>query len=210
MVGIVLLMASTAAAGPVDTLWTEEGEGFQISVLLPDPACTDPVLFYMLSEYAHGQVAGFRDSFKALGGDGFEESMDWILEVTATLEPSPGGLACAMVQAWEYTGGAHGNSWSRAFVVETVTGLEVAPSGLFESTVEFTRFAEAVKAQLLANLGEEFWIEGGSAASDENYRSLLPVPDEAGRTAGYRVIFDPYQVAPYAFGPQEVFIPAGF
>jgi hypothetical protein len=210
MVGIVLLMAATASGGAGDNPWTEEGEGYRISVLIPDPACTDPALFALLSEYTHGQVEGFRNSFKEYGGDGFEEPMDWILEITATTEPSPEGLACAMVQAWEYTGGAHGNSWSRAFVVDAGTGLEVAPSCLFDNTGDFTRFAEAVKTELIESLGEEFWIAGGSAASDENYRSLLPVPDETGRTAGYRVVFDPYQVAPYAFGPQEVFLPVDF
>ncbi len=203
-------MAATAAGRAGNTSWTEGGEGYRISVSLPDPAFTDPALFDLLSDFVLGQVTGFRDSFNEFGGDGLDEPMDWILEITATLEPSPEGLACALVQGWEYTGGAHGNSWSRAFVVEAGTGLDLTPSELFESSDAFTRFAEAVEAELLTALGEEFWIGEGTAASDENYRSLLPVPDEAGRTAGYRVVFDPYQVAPYAFGPQEVFIPADF
>jgi hypothetical protein len=51
------------------------------------------------------------------------------------------------------------------------------------------------------------WIIRGASASPTNYHTVIPVPDVSGELAGYRVYFSPYQVACYACGTQEVYVP---
>lgn len=45
------------------------------------------------------------------------------------------------------------------------------------------------------------WVENGAAPEEKNYRSFVPTKE------GLWIIFDPYQVASYADGPFEIFIP---
>jgi len=68
-------------------------------------------------------------------------------------------------------------------------------------------FASVVRKNLRQELGEDFWIGDGASPTAENYQCMLPIPDSTGAVWGHRVIFPPYQVAPYVFGPQEVVIP---
>ncbi len=199
---LLLVVAGSAT----DSLWTETGEGYSISVSFPGAALEIPVLADALSEYASGQVRAFRNNYKSVTRD-YPEPMDWSLDITFTLEPSPDGLVCLLAWSWEYSGGAHGNSWSVSFIYDIENEVFVEPTDLFRDPSEFAALAESAARILREQLGEDHWIEAGTAPSPENYRCLLPVPDSTGAVAGYSVIFAPYQVAPYVYGPQEVFIP---
>ena len=48
---------------------------------------------------------------------------------------------------------------------------------------------------------DDDWIQRGAGASGENYDSWTITKQ------GLKIHFDPYQVAPYAAGPQQVTIP---
>lgn len=196
---IMLLLAS-------DRVWTEEGEGYSIMVTRDGSIPEVPALVEALDGYASSSIEGFMSSFRELTAD-FPEPMPWNLEISFTHEPSPSGMVCVMAWTWEYSGGAHGNSWTRAFILNRETGELVEPYRLFAGIGEFEVFAGRVMKSLRQELGEDFWIEEGASATPGNYHSLLPVPDESGAVAGYRVVFPPYQVAPYVFGPMEVFVP---
>lgn len=189
-----------------DSLWTEEAPGYTISVSCDGNLLDDPVLAGLLGEYAAGQVEAFRTNFTDLTSE-YPEPMPWNLEISFTHEPSPNGLICALAWIWEYSGGAHGNTWTRAFVFDTEGDTLVAPLSFFPDGEAFSSFASVVRKNLRQELGEDFWIEDGASPTAENYLCLLPVPDSTGAVRGHRVIFPPYQVAPYVFGPQEVIIP---
>ncbi len=189
-----------------DSTWTENTPGFTISVSYAGTLLDNPVLAGLLGEYAEMQAEAFRTNFTDLTSE-YPEPMPWNLEISFTHEPSPSGLICALAWIWEYSGGAHGNTWTRAFVFNTETGSLITPPGFFSSEEEFSSFACAARKHLRQELGEDFWIEEGASPTAENYQCLLPVPDSTGAVWGHRVIFPPYQVAPYVFGPQEVIIP---
>lgn len=189
-----------------DSLWTEEVPGYTISVSYAETLLEYPVLAGLLGEYAEGQADAFRTNFTELTSD-YPEPMPWNLEISFTHEPSPEGLVCALAWLWEYSGGAHGNTWTKAFVFDTEGDSLVAPMSFFPDEVAFSSFASVVRKNLRQELGEDFWIGDGASPTAENYQCMLPVPDSTGAVWGHRVIFPPYQVAPYVFGPQEVVIP---
>ena len=51
------------------------------------------------------------------------------------------------------------------------------------------------------------WINEGTEVNADNYRCFTIVPAVDGKAAGISVLFPPYQVASYADGLQEVFVP---
>lgn len=186
--------------------WVEAGGGYLISVHYSDAAMENPAIGDSLETYVSKQVSAFRAQFDEYYLD--DPFMPyWNLEITFTDEPSPDGLVCVVAWTWEYSGGAHGNSWTRAFLFDEELGDFIGPVELLGGEEEFRAFADSVMERLNGMLDGEGWIEEGASADPDNYHSLLPVPDEEGGTAGYRVIFPPYQVAAYVFGPMELYFP---
>ncbi|OPL19606.1 MAG: hypothetical protein AVO35_09840 [Candidatus Aegiribacteria sp. MLS_C] len=200
----LMLLAPRASIEGSD--WAEAGDGYSISVHYSDAAMENRAIGDSLEAYVSKQVPAFRARFD-------EYSLDdpfmpqWNLEITFTDEPSPDGLVCVMAWTWEYSGGAHGNSWTRAFVYDLELEDFIGPVELLGGEEEFGAFADSVMARLNGILDDEGWIEEGASADPDNYHSLLPLPDGEGGTAGYRVIFPPYQVAAYVFGPIDLYFP---
>lgn len=99
----------------------------------------------------------------------------------------------------EYTGGAHPNATFLAITVDRKAGKELtlddalAMTGLTLEQVA----AESLK-QLKATLGEGVMFEEGAAPKPENYSTFVVSADKV------TFIFQNYQVAAYAAGPQEV------
>lgn len=98
----------------------------------------------------------------------------------------------------QYTGGAHPNSLFSGLNFDRATGRQLLQSDAFKM---IGRTAEQVSvsasAQLKARLGEAFFVEGANS-NPENFSSFLIAADKV------TFIFQPYQVASYAAGPQEV------
>ncbi len=201
---IALLIA--AQGSPNDTLWTENTEHYSISVYYPAIALENEAVGERLEEFTSGQIQGFKDNFEEC----FQDDpllTGWNLEINITHEPSPDSMICILGWMWDYTGGAHGNSWTQAFIFDLAADSLIGPVELLGGQTEFEAFAEEVMVQLDEMLVDEGWVERGASPTIENYHTVLPMPDENGGIAGYAVIFPPYQVACYACGTVEVFVP---
>lgn len=98
----------------------------------------------------------------------------------------------------EYTGGAHPNSVIVGVNVDLERGREATQGEALvligKSLAEVAREADAT---LSARLGEAYFAEG-TKASAGNYATFLVGKDTV------TFVFNNYQVAPYAAGPQEV------
>ncbi len=186
-----------------DSVWSEDGDGYGISVIRQGSIPASRVLDDALAGYSSGLIEDFLRGFREFSAD-FPEQFPWNLEITFTYEPSPNGLVCVMAWIWEYTGGAHGNTVTRAFILDQERSVMIEPTSLFVNDKNFTAFATIVNKLLRQELGEDFWIDEGASPSPKNYHSLLPVPDDSGAIGAYRVLFPPYQVAPYVFGIQDI------
>jgi hypothetical protein len=207
MILSVPVLSAAVQGSPSDTHWTEEGEGYSISVQYPEIAMAYETLDNRLKETASEKMTVFMEFY-----DWYYHEQpyptQWYLEIDFTHEPSPEGMICVMASVWEFTGGAHGNTWIRAFIYDIDADAFIGPVKLLGRQAGFEIFAEEVMEKLyeLLESGDE-WIEYGASAEPENYRSLVPVPDEEGGIAGYSVVFPPYQVAPYDRGTIEVYVP---
>jgi len=100
------------------------------------------------------------------------------------------------------TGGAHGLSATRTFVFNK-TGEQIKLDDLFTNGINgLGTIADYVKKELMKReFADEKWVSDGAAPLEDNYQNFI-VSD-----AGVTFIFDPYQVAPYAAGIQNVLVP---
>jgi biopolymer transport protein ExbD len=101
-----------------------------------------------------------------------------------------------------YTGGAHGMQFTKTFSYAS-TGKKIVLSDLFTDEVKALKaVSEYVKKDLYKKeYADQGMISDGTAPREENYQSFI-VTDE-----GITFIFDPYQVAAYAYGTQKVSVP---
>jgi hypothetical protein len=206
MLGCCMALFVAAQCSPVDTLWTEEGDGYWISIRYPEIALENPLVGDRLEEYASGLVEIFRNDFDDTFNPEFD-TIDWSLEITFDQEPSPDGMICVIAWIGTYMGGAHGNAWSESFVLDLGTGSFPGVVELLGGEEEFQAFTERVIRLLHQEVDSGDWVERGAAARPENYHTVIPVPDESGDIAGFTVLFPPYQVECYARGFVEVFVP---
>lgn len=97
-----------------------------------------------------------------------------------------------------FTGGAHPNSFIYGLNYAKDTGKEIGlKSVLALIGATLTQVSEHSSAQLKEKLGDSF-IPAGASAKEENFW-MYSINDK-----GVTFIFNEYQVAPYAAGPQRV------
>ena len=193
---------------PGDTLWCDAGDGWEFTVHFPVVALENQAVGTILDQYARGQVEEFRRNFEEYCSADDPWAIDWTLELNLLHEPSPEGMICILGWLWDYTGGAHGNTTTASFVYSEEEERLLSVVELVGGEERFRAFASGVMEHLRADMVDEGWVETGASAEEDNYHTVLPVPDDDGGIRGYTVIFPPYQVACYAVGPVEVFVPA--
>jgi hypothetical protein len=100
-----------------------------------------------------------------------------------------------------YLGGAHPGSYHRSVNYDFTTGRVLSLGDLFVPGAPYLeRIAEYCIGQLNQRLDFEIWDDGATPIP-ENYQ-VWSITAE-----GLLVVFDEYQVAPYAAGPQRVVVP---
>lgn len=105
---------------------------------------------------------------------------------------------------YDYTGGAHGNTFFQTFVFDTANARELTLQDVFAAGDPLAEVAGFARDQLSATLGDMTdaeWLESGTAPTPENYANWILTSDSL------VFFFPPYQVAAYAAGPQTVTIP---
>lgn len=111
------------------------------------------------------------------------------------------------VRSEGFLGGAHGFNERTLMVFDVKNGKRitlkelVSPTsqGVFEKLVEaqFRRAREVPASQSLADAG--YFVKPGAS---------IPLPENFGITPGGIVIqYNPYEIAPYAYGPTEIVVP---
>lgn len=104
-------------------------------------------------------------------------------------------------------GAAHGNSYSITRTYNLVTGEKIELADLFAPGSDYLGRLSQLSRRALASsgqLGEDYdqdWVEEGTAPLEENFARFVPLPN------GLMLIFDPYQIGPWAIGEQRVTIP---
>jgi predicted secreted protein len=110
-------------------------------------------------------------------------------------------LLSLYVDDYQYTGGAHGMTFRRAYNIELTTGEDLALADLFASGYDYQSVInQAISQQIAENPDGYFTGEMGfqGIAADQNYY----LQDDC-----LVVYFSLYEIAPYAFGIPEFKIP---
>lgn len=105
-----------------------------------------------------------------------------------------------------YTGAAHPNSHTFTLNWAMADRRALELGDLFR---DGTAWVDVVSERAIERIGESMgewavgneWVRNGAGPDPANFASWTIDP------AGLRIVFDPYQVAPYAAGPQTVTIP---
>ncbi|MES2953426.1 MAG: DUF3298 and DUF4163 domain-containing protein [Patescibacteria group bacterium] len=101
-------------------------------------------------------------------------------------------------------GAAHPFSFTTTLLYDLGTAEVIPLKAIFRPTSAYLGvLSQFTKGDLLRQLGEEFreTILMGTAPKEEHFKSYLISAE------GLTILFDPYQVAPYAAGAQKVTIP---
>jgi hypothetical protein len=202
---LFLICAMALQGAPESLLWTEEEEGYEIIVSYPEAALKNAFLGDILEAYALSGTEAFRELYQDYWTNAPSVTGGWFMELNFTHEPSPDGMISVIAWMWDFTGGAHGNSYTRAFNYSTGENRLVDVVELLGGEERFNSFAMAV-VEYLQSQGcyDDEWVARGAGPDPGNYHTVIPVPGEDG---GYTVFFPPYQVDCYATGTVEVFVP---
>lgn len=156
-----------------------------------------------------GQVGEFRTSmlaqtaedlkyFKQLGAGNY-------LQIGYNVEHADENIVSIGFFASTFTGGAHPNYYSFAVNFDAANGRELKLGDLFKPNSGYLQKISAYSIkklrERLSDGSDDEWISSGAEAKEENYKSWNVTRH------GILINFDPYQVASYAAGPQEVLIP---
>ncbi len=99
----------------------------------------------------------------------------------------------------EFTGGAHDNMYFKTFTYDFANNKEIAFREMFqEEHNPLNTIVPLSQAQLTQTLGDSQMLLNGTAEEFKNYAHFAPTAEEL------LIFFPPYQVAPWAAGPQTV------
>lgn len=160
-----------------------------------------------LSEFATKRVSDFKKENKAELAEmvkDSESSPGFALDVSYHTTFADKNLISVLVWTYSYTGGAHGGATSTTFNYDLASGRMLKLADIFQPN---SGYLKTISAYCITTLTKELgdvdaeWLRTGAGPKAENYNSWNVTPD------GLQITFDAYQVAAYAFGPQEVIVP---
>lgn len=180
------------------------GEG-KPSISLYYPAFGNQAVDQTIEKYIRAEAKDYEaDAQESVGSDGEKpESYDmWEMTGFYTMErPSP-HVRSIVFNTYLYSGGAHGMLNIDCMNFNLDTGKLLTLADLFANPEKAVQIMSELSSQRLhKELGEEAdedMIASGTAPDAANFNNLTLVP------TGLFVEFQPYQVGPWAIGPQRV------
>lgn len=170
----------------------------KMQILVHYPEIYQPIIDKDSKGWAQQLVETFQSSYK-------EEQIvqnPYELDVKYTItRPSDKAISIVYVVS-SYTGGAHGNLEFIVFNYNTDTGKDIDLVDMFENVdTALQLMATQCYKKLSETLGDmldETMLRNGTAPEIDNYTAVAFIPK------GIRIFFQPYQVAPWAAGPQHI------
>jgi Deacetylase PdaC len=196
-------------------------DSLTFSAILPKGADTDPIIKRLRAEtQAHldKRKAEARADFEDRKKQGAIE-MSWEVQVAWKYTAQAGGIASLAGTAYEFTGGAHGMTYTDTLIAKADTGEALTlPQMLLPDRVPSPAITIAIcealktaklKAINAATIMDEPIVCAGPAANvkiDEAHVALAP-STEADKFGGLFVYYDAYAVGSYAEGPYSLVVP---
>jgi hypothetical protein len=188
----------------------DSASGWTTSVRLPaieGPAASDPG-WTGLAGHLDQIVAGEREAFHENLAEWEPSEPGWVSTFDAdgaVLWADPPLLSIVLDFSVYYAGAAHPGHYAITVVWDAGRGRALTTRDLFPATSAWeqvvSREAIPILERDLGDMADSSWIQEGAGPRAENFTRWALVEE------GLIVFFDPYQVAPYAAGPQAVTIP---
>ncbi len=179
--------------GMVDSL-VQKGEWGHLNVSYPiyDNLYVDSVISAFTKELVK--------DFRSITGD-VRISENWSSEMQVSYEEyfAEFGLVTVVFNIYQFTGGAHGNTFIKSITVDTENSKLVHLKDVI-SLESFKKLQETIRNRLKEKLDFDDFIDDGTAKWNDF--SSFAVTD-----SDIIFWFSPYQVAPYVYGVQKVVIP---
>ena len=175
----------------------EEGDTYSSTVAYPQfgiPAIDSQIRQKV--EDAAEEVKGY----PALpeGSATFKNSFDASFDRTYV---GPDVISVEMILS-QYSGGAHPMTILSGLNFDRETGKQLLQDDAFRMVgLSVDQISKRASAQLKSELGDAFSFPEGASSNPENFSSFLV------GTSTVTFLFQPYQVAPYSEGPQQVSFP---
>jgi hypothetical protein len=134
------------------------------------------------------------------------EHFPWALAVDFESFDFSATITSLNFTVYQYTGGAHGNTFFATFIFDLENERVLGFDDLFLPGINpletIYPIVQASLEEQLAEYGADVaWIADGTGMNPDNYQNVVVSADSL------TFFFPPYQVGPYAFGPQQVSIP---
>lgn len=136
---------------------------------------------------------------------GPEREQQWTYEQSFTVDRPPGGHAVTIaMKFYGYSGGAHGYGATNCTLVDLRSGKAVGPAGVFTPGEQWLRvMTQIVGADLKKQFVDRMGFE--DALKPDYLAKLLSEADRYCWTPEHlEVVFNSYDVGPYAAGPYQV------
>lgn len=199
-IGVAPIGAAPAVLAP-DKVINKNGQNIRVEVHYPELGV--PAIDNDIHAWAEQISDNFLNEFQ---GETAEARAPYDLGTTYSLLRPTANTAVTVV--WEvasYTQGAHGNLDIVTYSYTLPDGAPLTLGELFTDLgTALNLMSEAAYSRLSHTLGEmlsEDMLRSGTTPDPDNFSSFALVP------GALRVFFQPYQVAPWAAGPQSVDIP---
>ncbi len=203
--GVALVLGLGAVGASAEATITEKhmaehGDGYDINLAYPELGV--PRADAAIAEFVQADFSGFKDwaSLRT------PQEPPYSAQLTYTVARNDESVVSILFSYAFYTGGAHGNLTQTAFNFLMPDGARVFLPELVGSD-GVQRVSDmaigSLDAQLVGpnGMSDPNWIKTGAGPYPENFETFEWLPDEV------VLEFDPYQVAAFAAGPQEVRIP---
>lgn len=119
-------------------------------------------------------------------------------------------ILSAKIEYYQFTGGAHGGTTYEFLNYNVDSGEKINWQDVFKKDSDYLKIISNYSKDNLSNqllkpdepLSDSGWIEQGTAPTNDNYNTNIGFDKD-----GLTIVFQQYQVAAYAAGPQQVLIP---
>ena len=201
------------AAAPLT--FSEKSAHAEVSLNLPEALKRQPDLHARL--YSEG-VKGLKQFVEGAVGERAEmeaqgvELPPYSRTVAWTVEAETPKLLSLISMTDEYTGGAHGNHVTASVLWDKALKRQIALTALFRpgSEAQLEKLVcDALTAEKKARTGAAFTPPGQdwNCPKLKDVTLALAASTTAGKSAGLKVLADPYLIGPYAEGGYEAVVP---
>lgn len=175
---------------------------YHLNAQMFSPVVADSAPDKIIESYFHNIVLGdlsHGEAFTEVSKEEWEKSSPTPLQYEYSVSNTfvPETEASYIITSYEYTGGAHGYTSNAYYTVDPKSGRAIQEADIFVDDYK-EQLAKAIKDELLRKNKEDDFFSINEVVGNGNFIITKQ---------GLRYCYNPYEIAPYAFGTVIVDLP---